>query len=76
VAANIVGVNCCEHPLRQVISSETKCGNCGKQSGRDPREPAPQGVTRAQYERGIGRYNGQNALRVNAGWRNSFGRFG
>jgi predicted phage terminase large subunit-like protein len=74
VTANVVvGVNCCEHPLRQVIGSETKCGNCGKQSGRDPREPAPRGVTHAQRERGL---RSQYALRVNTGWRNTFGRFG
>jgi hypothetical protein len=71
----IIGVNCCPHPLRQVIGHEFKCGNCDRQSGRDPREPEPRGVTRQQYAQGLGRSRGQFALGVALG-KNRFGRFG
>ena len=53
----VIGVNCCSFPLRQVIGSEVRCGNCGAQSGRDPRTPAPLGVKRD------GRFSGGYALR-------------
>lgn len=83
-ATIIIGANCCPDAEElfkktgkahvQVIGGELRCGACGRQSGRDVREPEPRGVSRAQYAKG--RLRGQNALSVNTGWRKIFGRFG
>jgi ribosomal protein L37AE/L43A len=82
----VIGVNCCgdakdafrkeQKVYARVIGPEMQCIFCAKQSGHEARDPMPRGVTHAQRERGIGRYNGGNALRVNIGWKNTFGRFG
>jgi ribosomal protein L37AE/L43A len=82
----IIGVNCCGDakavfqktgkPHKQVIGGEKRCAACGRQSGRDARDPEPKGVSRAKHSKGVGRLRGQNALSVNIGWRNIFGRFG
>lgn len=82
----IIGVNCCERanevcnrtnkPHAQVVGGEQRCVACGKQSGRDERDPEPRGVTHKQYAEGVSRIRGQFALRVDAGILRGFGRFG
>jgi hypothetical protein len=67
----VVGVNCCGNPLRQVVANEVKCGNCGRQSGRDPREPALLGVSRKQYFARLG-----FAIKAPRNNKNTYGRFG
>jgi hypothetical protein len=51
-------------PWVQVIGGEQRCTVCGKQSGKRPEDPDPQGVSRADYARGVGRLRGQFALNV------------
>jgi ribosomal protein L37AE/L43A len=82
----IVGVNCCadaqevfqktNKPHAQKIGGELRCTACGRQSGRDARDPEPRGISQKDYAKGVGRLRGQNALGVDAGWRSTFGRFG
>ncbi len=44
----IVGVNCCPHPLKQVIGPAIRCGNCGKQASTE--NGGTNGMSFAQYE--------------------------
>jgi predicted phage terminase large subunit-like protein len=61
----------------QIVSGMYKCQNCPKTWPLNGGMPGqPRGVTRAQYAKGVGRLRGQNALSVNTGWKNTFGRFG
>jgi predicted phage terminase large subunit-like protein len=88
----IIGVTCCPDAMEvfaktgkphvQVIGSERRCVPCGKQTGRDARNPEPRGVSRAEYAKGVGRLRGQFALDADIGYgagisfKNIFGRFG
>jgi hypothetical protein len=70
----IVGVTCCDEakrmfkengkPYVQKIPDGVKCNGCSRQSGRDPREPEPRGITRKEYNRQRWRGLGQFALRT------------
>jgi predicted phage terminase large subunit-like protein len=59
-----IGVDCCDEakrlfkengkPYVQKIPEGVKCNGCSRQSGRDPRTPAPMGVSRKQHFAGLG----------------------
>jgi ribosomal protein L37AE/L43A len=78
----VIGVTCCgdaaevfkktNKPHVQPIGSEVRCIACGRQSGRDARDPEPRGVSRRDFPR----LRGQFAIRADVGFKNTFGRFG
>lgn len=76
----IIGMTCCGDaaevfdrtgkPYVQVIGGgDQRCVACGRQSGRDARDPEPRGVSRRDYDRGVGRLRGQFAIGTDTGYR-------
>jgi predicted phage terminase large subunit-like protein len=81
----VIGVNCCDRakevfketqrPHANPAGGGTRCVACGKQSGRDPREPAAPGISRKEYNRRRWAI-GQFAIRAPRNNKNTYGRFG
>jgi len=81
-----IGIDCCTDALdvfartktrhaTRIAGDELRCLACGAQSGRAATDPEPRGISRADHERGIGRWHGNFALRGTAPVLRGLGRF-